>query len=382
MRHATIAAAAVCLLGITGCDEKPDEPPAFASSFFREPLSDHAQLDDGSAEMVAQLRNLALGVDPGTGFDCSRAVMKPPEDWSAAEAENCRQVTTRAGIAFDDFAPVVYTVPPDQATVPVVSDAADPDLTRIFAEGVPIPPGAQAAGGTDQQLIIWQPATDTMWEFWRAYQDASGAWHAGYGGRMEDVSQNPGHFHDVVDPERPGSFLERHNWGGPASSIPNLPGLMTVDQLRSGTIGHALVFATWTNKPGQWVYPAQRTDGTCRGEYCSDIPQGARFRLDPAYDVGQIEHPVVRMIAEAVQDYGMVLNNSTGGGLAFYAEGWRAHGWDDPYYGEDGLFANDPDQLQASLFMREFPWDRLQMLKRGTTCTDPAVECKQPENWP
>ncbi len=191
-----------------------------------------------------------------------------------------------------------------------------------------------------------------------------------------NVSENPGHFQDVPDPDNPEEFLERHSWGGPASSIPNLPGLITVDQLRSGEIGHALVFATWANAPGEWVAPAQRTDGACRGSYCSDIPQGAHFRLDPNYDISQLRHPVVRMIAEAVQEYGMVLNNTTGGGLSLYAQGWRGQYAEDPYRGPEGLFNADPLQLQPTLFMREFPWERLELLERGPTCTDPATECE------
>jgi hypothetical protein len=262
----------------------------------------------------------------------------------------------------------------------VILDNENPGLERALAQGVPIPEGAKPASSSDRQLIIWQPAKDTMWEFWKPYQDGDGNWHTLWGGRMKNVSEHPGHYVTKPAPaggkrSSDGLDVEQHSWGGPASSIPNLPGIMTVDQLRSGEIGHALVFATWVNKPGEWVYPAQRTDGQCRGPYCSDIPQGAHLRLDPDYDVSGIEHPVVRMIAEAVQDYGMVLNNTTGAGVNFYAEGWAQHGWEDPYYGPEGLFSSDPDQLQPNLFMREFPWERLQMLERGTTCMDPATEC-------
>jgi hypothetical protein len=265
--------------------------------------------------------------------------------------------------------------------VPVAIDSRSSDLRRVMASGVPIPEGAQPASGADGQLIVWQPDTDTMWEFWRARQEADG-WHAGYGGRIRDVTESPGHFRDVPDPTRRGSYRERHFWGGPASSIPNMPGLITLDELRSGKIDHALVFATWANKPDGWVYPAQRTDGSCRRGYCSRIPQGARFRLGPNYKVARLEHPVVRMIARAVKDYGMVLNNSTGGGLTFYAEGWRPHLSVDPYHGAGGFFTVDPTQVQPTVFMREFPWEHLKMLKRGTTCRDRAVECPAPRWWP
>jgi len=324
---------------------------------------------------------MAFGVAPQTAFNCRHAVLTPPAGWTAEERANCDPVVTPAGINTDAYAPAVYTVAADQARVSVKIANPNPHLRRAMAAGVPIPPGAQPASGTDGQLVIWQPGTDTMWELFRARSEADG-WHAAYGGRIRDVSKSPGHYRDVSDAARPGTFREQHSWGEAASSIPNLPGLITLDELRRGRIDHALVFATWVNAPGKWVYPAQRSDGACNGEHCSEIPQGARFRLGPGYKVSQIDHPVVRMIARVVKNYGMVLYNKTGGGVGFYTEGWRQHRTDDPYHGPGGFFTADPDQQRPTEFMREFPWERLQMLRRGTTCRDRAVECPAPRWWP
>jgi len=409
------------------------EPPVtftrcyFPASFFCQELSPKVPLDPQSPAMVQELRNMAFGVPPSTSFDCRHAVMTQPTYWTQAEKENCQKVVTPAGLAYDAYAPMLYTVSQGQPLVPVTLDINNPNLKAAFAAGVPIPAEAQPAGGTDGQLIIYQPSSDTMWEFWRAAKDAQGAWHASWGGVIRNVSQNPGHYEDILDHGRtscvrPDSkskapaiaagavvewiacvltrsaetnsqsetpsdsdYLQHHTWGGPASSIPNLPGLITVEQLRSGVIGHALGFSTWSNKVGSWVYPAQRTDGKCRGpqlQYCSSIPQGARFRLDPSFDVGKIKHPITRMIAQALQDYGMVLYDSTGGGTGFYMEGWRGHpDWTDPYYGSNGLFLSDPRQIQPTLFLRELPWERLQMIKPGPTCTDSTVPCTEPEGW-
>jgi hypothetical protein len=377
---AVVAAYAAALL-VTPAQASADTVQRcyFPSSFFCQKVT-KAKVDPASSAMVRQLRNMSYGVDPHSSFDCARAVSTDnPLKWTAEEILYCTKLTYLAGINYDDYAPMLYTVGPDQARVPVVLDNNDASLKATLAAGVPIPDEAQAAGGTDGQMIIYQPSTDTMWEFWRASRDLNGVWHATWGGVIPNVSQNPGHYEDIVGASASGGYVERHTWGGPSSSIPNLPGLITVDQLRSGVIGHALVFATWANKPNEWVYPAQRTDGRCRGanlQYCSEIPQGARFRLDPKFDVSSIAHPVVRMMAKAVQDYGMVLNNTTGSGVSFYAEGWRGHvPIVNPYYGTEGLFKADPSQLLTTQFMREFPWERLQMLKRGTTCSVAAAEC-------
>jgi hypothetical protein len=332
----------------------------FPSSFFCQRLAPDAAIDPDSAAMVAEIRNMAGGLAP--------------------HGTNGRQVTNRASINYDAYAPMLYTVPAGQRRVPVALDSGDPGLRAALAAGVPIPPEAMPATGTDRQLIVYQPSSDTMWELWRARKDITGAWHATWGGVIGDVSQNPGHYEDVAV----GGYAESHTWGGPAAGIPNLPGLITLEQLRSGVIGHALVFSTWANNPRRWVFPAQRTDGRCRGltgQYCAFVPQGARFRLDPGFDVSRIENPIARMIATAVQDYGMVLNNTTGGGLSFYAEGWRGHPGSDPYYGPGGLFAGDPEQRATTEFMREFPWGHLLMLQRGPTCSDETRQCPQPPGW-
>ena len=337
------------------------EDCAFPSSFFCQRLAPDAPLDPDSAAMVAEVRNMADGLAPNSSGG--------------------RRVTTRAGINYDAYAPMLYTVPADQPRVPVALDTSDPALRAALAAGVPIPPGARPATGTDRQLIIYQPSTDTMWELWRARKDITGRWHATWGGVIGDVSRNHGHYEDAVV----GIYAESHAWGGPAAGIPNLPGLITVDELRSGVIGHALVFSTWANNPRRWVFPAQRTDGRCRGligQYCASVPQGARFRIDPGFDVSRVDNPVARTIATAVQDYGMVLNNTTDAGLSFYAEGWRGHDGGDPYYGPGGLFTVEGERRATTELMRDFPWEHLQMLRRGTACVDASRQCLEPAGWP
>jgi hypothetical protein len=359
---------------------KDPAPRYFPSSFFTKPLPEDTVIDRESDELVRQLRNLAFGVAPQTQINCRHAVTSPAEEWTPAEQASCQPVITRAGIVAENGS-TVYRVGGDQPRVPVAIGKANPDLRRVMAAGVPIPPGAQPSLGSDRRMIIWQPQTDTMWELWKASLEADG-WHAANGGRILNVSKSPGHYRDLVNRRHPGRFREQHRWGETASSIATLPGLIRLDQLRAGRIRHALVFATWTNKPGAWVYPAQNTDGRCRGQYCSAIPQGARFRLGADYKVSQLQNPFVRMLARAVQDYGMVLDNTTGGGVAIYAEGWRQYGIGDPYSGPGGFFTADPRQTHPTQFMRDFPWEKLKMLKRGTPCHDVTVECPAPDWWP
>ena len=74
---------------------------------------------------------------------------------------------------------------------PVVVAPKDHPVTAF--ESVAIPPGAQPGTGADAHMAIWQPGTDTYWEFFHMRKLADG-WHADYGGAMKDVSHSPGYF--------------------------------------------------------------------------------------------------------------------------------------------------------------------------------------------
>ena len=233
----------------------------------------------------------------------------------------------------------VYTVPANQPNVRVTLDKYDPGLQAAF-DKVPIPPNAQPAAGTDGHMVIWQPSTDTMWEFWRALKVA-GSWHAPYGGRMRNVSQNPGYF---TDP--PG-------WGATATSLPLLGGLIRMDEVRAGKIDHALALAVPQARALVWSWPAQRTDGNVPGE--DAFPEGVRFRIDPNLDLSTIPMSrLTRMMAVAAQKYGIIVRDIAGS-VTFFGEDPTPTG-SDPW---PGFFDNRyPSELLA-----EFPWEHLQALQ-------------------
>ncbi|HEV3229402.1 MAG TPA: hypothetical protein VGY97_08010 [Solirubrobacteraceae bacterium] len=244
----------------------------------------------------------------------------------------------------DKWSVPVYTVPADQPRMPVTLDdpGSDPQLADAF-EQVPVPAGARPADGTDHQLVIWQPATDTMWEFWIMRQDA-GVWKARYGGRMSNVSTNPGYFDD---PPR---------WGATATSIPLLGGLVRVSELNAGHIDHALALAVPEPRQGSYSWPAQRTDGTAPQPQA--IPEGARFRLDPNLNIDALGlPPLTRMLALAAQRYGIVVRDR-GGCVAFYGEDPNPLGY-NPWTAPGGPF----DHTMPSAALTKFPWNSLQALQ-------------------
>jgi hypothetical protein len=289
----------------------------------------------------------------------------------AQEASEVRGIASSHGVP-------IYTVGPSQPTVSVTLHASSPQpaLSQAF-KAVPLPAEAVPAEGTDSYVAVYQPSTDTMWEFWRLHKGAGG-WQAAFGGRMAHVSTDPGYYRNVFSPQ--GKVLERPWWGAPASSLALVGGVMTIAQLQSGQINHALCLALGNTRAGVWAWPAQRSDGTLSSP--NAVPEGAHFRLDPHLNLASLHLPhFVYMMAVAAQKYGIIINNRAVG-LGFRAENPNqfeaAHGY-NPYFGPlnrpgtpGALFDQWPSQM-----LREFPWKDLQLLKmnlRTHADTRPVVE--------
>ena len=85
---------------------------------------------------------------------------------SRALVAKLRQVRSAGPwIATSDFSVPIVRVGARQKRVRVKLDTSYAPLQRDFAS-VPVPRDARPAPGSDRHLVVWQPATDTMWEFW------------------------------------------------------------------------------------------------------------------------------------------------------------------------------------------------------------------------
>jgi len=305
--------------------EAPLEPtPPRCGRFFgpdsvwNRPLPDDAPVDPASPALVGELRR---------------------------QVEHNYRARFGPEINAHRFGVPIYTVPESQPRSGVALDRTGgftQELRRAFSS-VPIPSEARPAAGSDRHLVVWQPSTDTLWEFWGLERRDDG-WHAGWGGRMQEVSRNPGYFR----PARGGV-----EWGATGTGLPLVGGLITVAELQRGSIQHALALALPEARAGVWAAPARRTDGKLDSRHA--IPEGARFRLDPAVDLDPLElPPVTRMLAEAAQRYGMIIRDQAGV-VAFFGED-PAAARADPYR---ELFGG----TSAAEALRAFPWNRLQLVK-------------------
>jgi hypothetical protein len=242
----------------------------------------------------------------------------------------------------------IYTVAAGESTVPVTLEVAEPALAAAWTE-VPLPAAAQPAAGTDKILVVWQPSTDRMWEFWRLLHRAGG-WSASWGGAIQSVSGDPG----VYGAEAwPGAMPW---WGASASSLAIAGGLMTFEDLQQGRIEHALAISVPNPRATVYALPAKRTDG--QSERRLALPEGAHLRLDPTLDLSALHLPrLTLMMAEAAQRYGIIVRDRSPN-IAFFGQDPTSLG-ENPYLGASGYYRGlYPNQVLAS-----FPWSHLQLLK-------------------
>jgi hypothetical protein len=251
-----------------------------------------------------------------------------------------------------NYNPSFYTVPIGQRRVDVRWDDCQGKgwvPGGLFGPGgqfvsVPIPSNAIPAAGSDAAMTIYQPATDTMWDFWEARKRVDG-WHACWGGRLEHVSRSPGYFE--------GGF------GASASGLSLAAGQIGIREAQAGEIGHAL--ALQIIAPAKWwlvSWPAQRSDGWDGDP--DAIPEGTRLRLDPRTDVDALPlHPLARMVAKAAQKYGFIVTDKSGA-VAVVAESGA------PYETWRGVNPWNALLRGTPMYdvMRNFPWRSLQVLPR------------------
>jgi hypothetical protein len=340
---AFLGAVVLCGAGVPSAATAQGGALFAADSFWNKPLPADAPLDPSSSTLVRTLRDqVAQDIEDKTG----------------------------PSIATGSYSTTLYTVPADQPTVRVALDdfgstASWRDALQAAWEQVPIPPGAESADG-EGHMTIWQPSTDKLWDFFMARNEADG-WHARWGGAIQSVSHFPGYYSADAWPGA------SHHWGATATGLPVIGGVMTLDEFEAGEVDHALALNIPKPRAKEYSWPAQGSDGTHSGSKW--IPEGARFRIEPSLDLDSLTmHPVTRMMAEAVQSYGMVVRDRTSTAVGFAAEDPAPLGY-NPYREPDGGYF---EGKSPTTFLKKFPWKHLQLLKMSI-CTKKSEPCPPPD---
>lgn len=206
------------------------------------------------------------------------------------------------------------------------------------ARAIPVPDGAFPAPGSDRHMTVIDPASRCEFDFYRASK-RSGRWQA------ENFNALP----------TGGSGIYPRGLGTRGSGFANAAGLITAQDLRAGRIEHALVFSMRNTKAGGPVAPATSSDG--ESTLAGAIPEGARLQLDPALDLSSLRlDPWQRVVARALQKYGMYLAD-TGGAVALYAQHpGSASGYRYPW--GDAKYAYMPPSLASRLRVLRLPRQR------------------------
>jgi hypothetical protein len=258
---------------------------------------------------------------------------------------------TNVALNTTSYAPPIYTVP---AGVSPLTNVGFNDVqgkgyfdTGLQSQwtGVPIPSYAVPADGTDSEMVIYQPSSDKMWEFWVAKKTGS-TWIAAWGGRLDSCSTSNGIF--------PGGY------GTTATGLPFLGGTITIAELQAAAAGnidainHAMGISFVETASG-YSWPAQRGDG---GYGTTPIQEGRRFRIDPGLNVAALNvNNIVKAVARAGQRYGFVVWDKAGS-VSMRAEnpkGPVSQGQTDPY----------PAIFGADVYwnvLNAMPWTSLQAL--------------------
>jgi len=291
------------------------------NSAWNAPLPDEAPLNPKSAELVSALVTQVKKYGP----------------W----------------INYVQYSVPVYTVPNTQPRHKVnlinPSEVKCVNELREVFEDVPIPDGAEPAAGTDKHLVVWQPSTDTMWEFWAMDKNNStGEWECRWGGKMFNVTSNPGYY-----------LAPCTSWGGTATSLPLVGGLAMIDELKAGVIEHALPLAVQDTLKGVIIPPAERTDGFTDAP--DALPEGTRFRLPANLNISSLNlHPFAQILALAMQKYGGLIRDTAGAIVLTYCEP-PPKDQPDPYAGPNGFFrGSSPDKILSN-----FPWDKMQVVDQS-----------------
>ncbi|MGI5125258.1 hypothetical protein ACQEVB_00445 [Pseudonocardia sp. CA-107938] len=232
-------------------------------------------------------------------------------------------------------------------TVPVYyADASTPrhdvPITAGWTEfsslpNVPVPPNAKPDPSEDAHLTIIDRSKGCVYDFWGA-SGSGGNLSAKLGNAMPTTANG-------IDPG---------GLGARASGFSGAAGLITYEDMKRGSIDHALVFAYPKTRSGGPVSPATKSDGSSGGD--DAIPEGARLRLDPSINLASLGlNRYEMMIARALQQYGMILGD-TSGGFTIYAQ----HPQSVPGGSYGGML---PDNTWVDL--SKIPTDRLQVMKMG-----------------
>lgn len=233
-------------------------------------------------------------------------------------------LTADAGTPLKTFTPTgdFYSPDCDNAPVPVPAGGA------IEGES-----GYQCVSDGDCHLIVVYPPTQKLYEMWRA-NIVNGTF---YGGCLAVWDMNR-----VYGPSGRGENCTSAD----AAGFPIAPLLFTADEVSAGWIDHAIRFILPNPRMRQGFYVHPATHGGGPSGPSTAPPYGAHLRLRADFPLASLPNNAARVVARAMQRYGILL--ADGGNVALTAQSDRftQHKWT-----EVGLSSTDLRTIQVTDFV-------------------------------
>jgi hypothetical protein len=196
----------------------------------------------------------------------------------------------------------------------------NPDCDQV---PVPVPAGGRLEGETnyactqdgDCHLIVIQGTN--LFEMWRA--NISGGTSTGSpftSGCVAKWDTTRDYWQQTANGYARGDQCTSAD----AAGYPITALLFNADEVQAGAINHAIRFILPNSRirRGQYVHPATHVGGPQGGTTADYIPYGAHLRLKSTFNLASLPNEAARVVARAMQRYGMFL--ADGGNIALTAQ--------------------------------------------------------------
>ncbi|MGA9407948.1 MAG: hypothetical protein WBW71_12520 [Bacteroidota bacterium] len=223
-------------------------------------------------------------------------------------------------VNIDDWSVPVYYI--DSDTVPKVNvinsrpgiygkGFVEPNHIPILPNFVASPP---VGDFSDNHLCVLDTSKMIEWDMWAARKNKEGVWTTGLGAVTDLRSSGV----EIPWFDQVNQFDSHRSRAG---GFPLIAGLIRPEEIKNGTIDHALVFAYQRGRSEFFIPPASTAQATMMEmNNRVGIPMGGRIQLDPSIDVDTLNLThACKIIAKALQEYG-AYNGDYAGATVLYAD--------------------------------------------------------------
>lgn len=211
------------------------------------------------------------------------------------------------------------------ANTPMQSFTPTSDFYSPDCENVPMPvpnggaiegeQGYECVSDGDCHLLVVHEPTNTLYEMWRA-NITGGTFHGGCAVTWDLLKTYPENLR--------GEGCTSADAGGfPISAM-----LFSADEIAAGSIDHAIRFILPNARirDNVYVHPGTHSTGPTAGGPDAP-PYGVRFRLRADFPLASLPNDGARVVAKALQKYGMLLADAGNIALTAQSDRFTTHKW-------------------------------------------------------